>query len=126
MRPVFTSSEQNPDDFLSLIIDGMNTVHFPFCMPVPKNSSRIEKLKLHVHGIIDHGNRRKVFFGSLDHWSHGSDYIATLLLHYIRTRVLIPSKPKYPHTLYLQADNCWKENKNLIIFSVLGMFILSG
>ena len=72
------SLEQNPDDFLFLIIDGMNTVMFSLCMPIPKNSSRIEKLKLHVHGIIDHGNRRKVFFGSLEHWSHGSDYILVL------------------------------------------------
>jgi len=115
-----------PDDYLSLIIDGMNTVLFPISIPIPKATSRIEKLKLHIHGIIDHGHKKKQFYGSLDHWSHGSDYIATLLMCYIKSKVLLPSVNKFPHTLYLQTDNCWKENKNITIFSTLGMLLLNG
>ena len=57
-----------PDDYLSLIIDGMNTVLFPISIPIPKATSRIEKLKLHIHGIIDHGHKKN---NSMDHWITG-------------------------------------------------------
>ena len=121
-----TDVEQYPTDYLSIIIDGMNTVLFPVSIPTPKSSSRVERMKLHIHGIIDHGHNHRQFYGSLDHWSHGSDYIATLLLHYINTKVLLPVLSSFPHTLYIQADNCWKENKNITIFCTLGMFLLNG
>ena len=104
----------------------MNTVLFPVSVPAPKSSSRVERMKLHIHGIIDHGHNQRQFYGSLDHWSHGSDYIATLLIHYINTKVLLPVMSSFPHILYIQADNCWKENKNITIFCTLGMLLLNG
>ena len=111
---------------MSIIIDGMSTVLFPMQIPIPKGTSRVERMKLHVHGIINHGQHSKTYFGCLNHWGHGSNYIATLIIQYIHQ--LIQSLPldQFPHTLYLQVDNCWKENKNKTIFAIAGMLILSG
>ena len=34
--------QQQPDQFMSLIMDGMNTPSFPLKMPMPKGTSRID------------------------------------------------------------------------------------
>ena len=82
----------------------MNTVLFPVSIPTPKSSSRVERMKLHIHGIIDHGHNHRQFYGSLDHWSHGSDYIATLLLHYINTKVYFQfCPPSHTHFTFRQT-----------------------
>ena len=83
-------------------------------------------MKLHVHDIIDHGEKTKTYCGSLDHLKHGSNYIASLIVKYVQQQLATISPDKFPHTLYLQVDNCWKENKNKTIFAVIGMLILSG
>ncbi len=62
-----------------LIMDGMNTLSFSLKMPMLKGTSRIDRLKLHVFGFIDHENNSYHIFGSLDHWSHGSNYVTSIL-----------------------------------------------
>jgi hypothetical protein len=32
----------------------------------------------------------------------------------------------WPHTLYLQVDNCWKENKNTTMLHYLGLLVHYG
>jgi hypothetical protein len=117
---------QQPSQYMSLIIDGMNSPSFPMHIPLPKGSARTERLKLHIHGIIDHGNKQRRFYSSLDHWKHGADFICTILHMYLTEMKEKISDDKWPHTLYLQVDNCWKENKNRTMFSFLGLLVLQG
>ncbi len=121
-------AQQQPDQFMSLIMDGMNTPSFPLKMPMPKGTSRIDRLKLHVLGFIDHGNNSYHMFGSLDHWSHGSNYVTSILWTYLQTRMktCIEEGTTWPHTLYLQIDNCWRENKNTTLFGFLALLIKHG
>jgi hypothetical protein len=65
-------SQQNKKHYLSLIMDGMNTAKLPLSIPIPNGASQIERLKLHVHGFINHGDGTKSMIGSLDHWNTGS------------------------------------------------------
>ena len=62
----------------------------------------------------------------MDHWSHGADFVCTILhKHLSSLKESIPSE-KWPHTLFLQVDNCWKENKNTTVFRYLGLLVKFG
>lgn len=118
--------ETNPKQVLSIILDGMATVRIPWHMPMPKGSARVDRLKLHVHGLIDHSNKVRKLYGSLEHWSHGANYVATVLANYINELRSKTNVEDWPKTLYLQVDNCWKENKNKTMFFFLGILIVRG
>jgi hypothetical protein len=119
-------AQNEPNEYLSLIIDGMNAAHFPIKLPLRKNTSRIDRIKLNIHGLIDHGNNIKKFYGSLDHWKHGADFVASIIWNYLNELKEKKINEKWPHTLFLQVDNCWKENKNRTIFSFLSLLITYG
>ncbi len=121
-------AKQQPDQYMSLIMDGMNTPSFPLHVPLPKGTSRIDRLKLHVLGFIDHGNSSYHMYGSLDHWPHGANYVTSILWTYLQQRMKtsIEEGSEWPHTLYLQIDNCWRENKNTTLFGFLALLIKHG
>jgi hypothetical protein len=116
-------AEQQPEQYLSIIIDGMATAKVPLKMPMPKGASQQERLKLHIHGLIDHSHKIRRMYGSLDHWSHGSDFVVSILASYLGDLKDIHQN-NWPRTFYLQVDNCWRENKNTTMFSFLGILIL--
>ena len=89
-------------------------------------TSRLPRLKLHVHGLINHGLHQRHLFGSMDHWSHDADFVCTILhKHLFSLKTTIPPD-KWPHTLFLQVDNCWKKNKNTTVFRYLGLLVKFG
>jgi hypothetical protein len=64
--------------------------------------------------------------GSFDHWQYGADYVVSLLHdHLSELHSTIPSE-QWPHTLYLQVDNCQKENKNTTMIRYLGLLVHFG
>jgi hypothetical protein len=118
------NAQLQPTEYLSIILDGMNAPHFPIKLPISKNTCRLERLKLHVHGLIDHGNNVRKLYGSLDHWKHGSDFVVSVLVHYLKQLKLTKQDVVWPHTFFLQVNNCWKENKNRTMFSFLSLLIV--
>jgi hypothetical protein len=134
---------QNPTEYMSIIIDGMNTCLVPMKLPKKKGiyiilclnnnfkffilaSTRVDRLKLYVHGLINHGLHKRELYGSYDHWSHGSNFVCSILhQHLTKLQTEIPLN-KWPHTLYLQVDNCWRENKNKTMIAYLGLLIKYG
>jgi hypothetical protein len=117
--------QQLPSQYLSLIVDGMNTVKFPLHMPISKTSARAERIPLHIHGLIDNSNQNYRLYGSLEHWSHGSDFVIQILVEYL-TELKEQNNGAWPGTLYLQVDNCWKENKNVNMLCFLAMLVERG
>jgi len=118
-------SKLQPENYLSLIIDSMQHKFIPMVSPLPKNYATCEKLKLHITGVINHSNNDRFFYGSLDHWPHGSNFIISVMniyLSYYNELLQTQQKP-WPTTLFLQLDNCWKENKNKYVFSYLSTLI---
>ena len=115
-------AEQQPDQYLSIIVDGMTITKIPLKMPMPKGASQQERLKLHIHGLIDHSHKIRRMYGSLDHWNHGSDFVVSILATYLNNLKAI-HQGNWPRTLYLQVDNCWRENKNITMILFLGLLI---
>jgi hypothetical protein len=71
-------AKQHPNEYISIILDGMNTAQVPLYMPKPKSIIyfniiiffRIcldDCLKLHIHGIINHSFGTRNLLGSFDH-----------------------------------------------------------
>lgn len=114
------------EDYTSIIIDSMQHQFLPHFVPVPKGSTKICRLKVHVTGLIDHRNNvRKLWFVP-DHWDGhmGANYTISLLHDYIR-ELLTKQTPRC-EKLWIQMDNCGKDNKNQYIFGYLAFLIHLG
>ena len=62
----------------------------------------------------------------MDHWPHGADYVCTILHDYFSSLRQTTPPNEWPHTLFLQVDNCWKENKNTTDLRYMGLLIKFG
>ena len=101
-------ARQNPSKYLSIIIDGMDQskTDIPHFLYLSSLVSGMWKLRTHLIGAIVHGIG---IYGYFDYYQypHGSNLTIHVLLD-----VLHRNKDRLPDTLYLQMDNCGRENKN--------------
>jgi hypothetical protein len=150
---------QHFTEYMSIIIDRMNTSNVLLKMPLIKctfvlfSSTYIifinmmlccnfylviflltfdvrniqkDRLKLFIHGIINHNLKSKVFYSLHKHWPHGTDFVTSILHNYLVFLFNSIPADNWPHTLYLQVDNCWRENKNTIMLRYLGLLLHFG
>lgn len=118
-----TAIEQ-PRDCLSMIVDGMdqNKTNIPSLVRIPKSYQNLWSLRTHLTGALVHGTGSFCYFDFLQ-WSHDCNLtLASVLLtlkELSNTRIL-------PAKLFLQMDNCIRENKNKYVFGFLLLFIEKG
>ena len=104
-----------------MIIDGMAQAKLlvPNLRHWAKSYSSAWRLRTHLTGVINHG--REVFgLFDLFQWPHDSKLTMNVLL-----RVLVRCD-YIPDVLYLQMDNCFRENKNQFVFVFLGVLVKLG
>ncbi|XP_060568789.1 uncharacterized protein LOC132727367, partial [Ruditapes philippinarum] len=118
-------SRKSPGQYMSLIIDGMdqaktNLPHFTGRRP--KNMNAADLLKTHVTGIINHGHGGFHTFVDICQYSHDPNLTLNVLL---KTFLHTSEKNgnRLPATLYLQADNCFRENKNKFVLAFCELLI---
>ncbi|XP_068752651.1 uncharacterized protein [Montipora capricornis] len=108
-----------PSKYLTIIDDAMDqkTTCIPRVRRKTKPTCNLATVGTHLVGAIFHSGQSphgKDVFGSFDYyqWSHDPNLTASVLL-----TVLAKWCEKYqlPPVLYLQVDNCVKENKNQFI-----------
>jgi len=114
-------ARMEPNKYISVIMDGStqygyNMPHFKY---TTKTNSSIEKMKLHVTGVLVHG-WRAFMYTSNDRWIGGSslsvEILQRTLSHLERDRAL-------PPVFYLQLDNTGKDNKNNYFFVYLAWLV---
>ncbi|XP_063406405.1 uncharacterized protein LOC134690365 [Mytilus trossulus] len=112
-------AKKHPDKYLSIIIDGMDQskTEIPHYMYVSSMVSCLWKLRVHLAGAIVHGVGIYGFFDYMQ-YQHGS----ALTIH-VLINILWMLKEKLPATLYMQMDNCGRENKNRYLFAFLGLLV---
>ena len=76
-------------------------------------------LKIHVTGAIVHGQGAYGFF-DMGEYRHDSNMTINVLVN------ILSMFPSLPPTLYLQLDNCGRENKNRFIFSFCALLVKLG
>ncbi|XP_053384146.1 uncharacterized protein LOC128550076 [Mercenaria mercenaria] len=108
-----------PDKYLSIILDGMDQkkTELPHYLYLSSFVSSLWKLKTHLVGVIVHGIGNYGFFDYYQ-YPHGSNLTIHCLLS-----TLYMQKDSLPDTLYLQMDNCARENKNRYILGFLCLLV---
>ena len=114
-------AKENMDKYACIIVDGMDQMKLmvPNLLHVMKVFSGAWKLKTHLTGVLNHGREALGYF-DLHQWPHDSNLTINVLL-----RVLLRMH-KVPDRVYLQMDNCWRENKNQYVMSFLAVLVHLG
>lgn len=113
-----------PRETLSLIIDGMdqNKTNIPHFVRLTKSAQNLWTLRTHLSGVLVHGKGNYGFFDFLQ-WPHDCNLTITCLL---LTLLEITNKSTLPPHLYLQMDNCVRENKNKYVMAFLSLLVEIG
>ena len=77
-------------------------------------------LKTHVTGALVHG-KKDHFYVDLLQWPHGPNLSISSL-----AKAICDSRTCLPPKLYVQCDNCGRENKNKYVIGFLGYLCLAG
>lgn len=120
-----------PDKYLSISIDGMD--HSKTSLPAfrreTKSSGAQEKLDVHVTGVLVHGQwPYAMSYQWTDNFASDSNVTINVLLDVLQK--VIDHRRKYhkpmPKTLYLQMDNCSRENKNKYMLAINHLLVYNG
>lgn len=87
--------------------------------PNSKASSAMERVRVHLTGVIVHGHGAYGFF-DMDEWPHNANITINVLLN------VLSMHPSLPPTLYLQLDNCGRDNKNRFLFAFCCLLVELG
>jgi len=116
-------AQRNPSLFCSFVIDGADKSafglpHFVF----GTKSSRGEKIKVKLVGALEHGpcNHLTLFLLTEEYETGGNHVIETI--HRVLQRK-VDTDSKLRPTMFLQLDNCTRENKNRFVLAYLEMLI---
>ncbi|XP_032217810.1 uncharacterized protein LOC5517433 [Nematostella vectensis] len=117
-----------PSKYLTSINDGMDqhTTNIPNLRRISKSMAGLRMVGTHLVGSIIHSGQvseGKAFYGSFDYYQfpHDSNLTISILLD-----VLVKwteDQHKLPPVLYLQFDNCVRENKNQFMFTLLAILV---
>ena len=69
-------------------------------------------------------NRKIAFYINHDHFEQASNMVVTTIFKLLQ--VYLEDFGRFPKTLRLFADNCWRENKNRYVFSFLAKLVKLG
>ncbi|XP_072019537.1 uncharacterized protein [Amphiura filiformis] len=109
---------EKPSKYMSMILDGMDqhVTQLPKPLTNSKSMASMWKLPTHITGAIVHGRGQHVFV-DINEVPHDSNMTMNVLL-----QVLL-KYPSLPPVLYLQLDNCVRENKNRFMFAMCCMLV---
>ena len=116
-----------PSKYVANIADGMDqhTTNVPSVRRITRAMSALRTVGTHLVGSIIHNGQAqngKEIYGSFDYYQypHDSNLTMTVLLE-----VLVRWSEEFdlPLILYLQFDNCVRENKNCYMFALLALLV---
>ncbi|XP_060583861.1 uncharacterized protein LOC132740023 [Ruditapes philippinarum] len=118
-------SRVEPMKYLSLIIDGMdqsktNLPHFKGRLP--KSINPVDLLKTHITGVISHGHGGFHTFTDFNQFPHDPNLTITVILKMLLNTAKV-NDGRLPPVLYVQADNCVRENKNRYVLAFLQLLV---
>ena len=110
--------------WMSVIIDGMDQdkSNLPRCYSQSKDLKALEPLDISIIGVIVHGFEQRCYVVK-PNWKHDTNLTIHIL---VLTLIRVAEKGPLPRVLYLQMDNCWRENKNQYMFTFLALLVKLG
>ena len=105
---------------MSITMDGKAPIHGPHLPRLPKSLFAKQRLRHQLWGLINYGLQIYEFFPFFDWWRHDPNLtISFLWIHIYR---IIQERGQYD-ILYLNADNCARENKNRWMMCFLALLV---
>lgn len=113
-------------NIISIIVDGMdqNATHLPHLKRYNKSAANLWHLRTHITGAIVHGFGSYAYTDLLQ-WPHDPNLTINVLIEILLSRFtdLVNNHHSVPRCLYLQLDNCMRENKNRHVLSFLALLV---
>lgn len=111
---------------MSIIIDGMdqNSTNLPHLKRFNKSAANLWHMKTHVTGAIVHGHGSYVYTDLLQ-WPHDPNLTLNILIDILLKKVMDYTKSRIPlpKKLFIQLDNCNRENKNRYVLGFLSLLV---
>ena len=111
---------------MSIILDGMdqNSTNLPHLKRVNKTAANLWHLRTHLTGVIIHGHGSYAYMDLLQ-WPHDPNLTISILIEVLLHRMLnlIENCHLLPKKLFLQMDNCVRENKNQHVMAFLSLLV---
>ncbi len=109
---------------MSIIIDGMDqsATNLPHMKKINKSSVNLWHLRTHFTGVIVHGKGSSGYLDFLQ-YPHDPNLTINVLLRILVERFRELGPVGLPERLYVQMDNCARENKNQMVFGFIGLLI---
>ncbi len=120
-----TEAWYNNHAILSLILDGSHGACLPWMRQPPGDLTGNTRLPFTVSSLIDHSHGETELLLVMPLWPHDANLFLSLL-HYRLLRLLDTGHRLGQQTLYLQLDNCVRENKNKVVFAYLSYLVRVG
>ena len=113
-----------PKDYLGLAFDDMDNMksYLPKITENPKSLVGLKRIKTKITGCIISSslyeqNRKCHFMTNHDQFENGSDKNVTVIYNLLQ--IFLNDFGFLPHKLFIQTDNCWRENKNKFVLAFL-------
>ncbi|KAK3108210.1 hypothetical protein FSP39_003259 [Pinctada imbricata] len=110
--------------YMSIIIDGMDQskTDLPhFCGRLQKGIDPTGMLKTHIQGVLNHGKGTLTTYVDINESSHDANLIMNILLRTFFDA--LDKNGRLPRILYIQADNCARENKNKFLLAFCELLV---
>ena len=118
-------SKLKPLEYLSIVVDGADQSAFalPHFMVSVKDQRGLG-LKVHLIGLLQHAHQSVLeLYTMTDEHKKGSNHIVEVIHRFINGK----SKDRpLPRKLFIQLDNCSRENKNKFVMSYLDALVRWG
>ena len=106
---------------MSIIIDGMDQSATNL-KKIIKSSVNLWHLRTHFTGAIVHGKGSSGYLDFLQ-YPHDPNLTINMLLRILVDRFKVTSTTGLPKRLYVQMDNCARENKNQMVFGFMALLV---
>ena len=121
-------AEEDPHRFLSIIVDGADQKNYgiPHFVEASK-SDRGHQLKVKIVAAMQHlkrGERDLHLFAMTDEFATGANHVIEVVHRFLQGKK--KARGKLPPILFIQLDNCTRENKNRFFFSYLELLVANG
>lgn len=120
-------ARSEPQKYVSIIIDGMdqNKTNVPHLLHTTKSTQNLWRLRTHLTGVLVHtkSSKGKLAYGFYDILQFAHDCNLTICVLLKALVDLCSSGEPLPRVLYLQLDNCYRENKNKYLFSFCSLLV---
>ncbi|KAJ8018166.1 hypothetical protein HOLleu_43995 [Holothuria leucospilota] len=118
------TARREANEMTTIIIDGMDQTktNVPHFIVQDKDNAHLAQLPVHFTGVLVHTDtadgKIPFIFYDIKHVPHDSN----LTIHCL-TEALLRTKHHLGKVIFIQLDNCFRENKNKFVFSFLAMLV---